>query len=189
MDAAPAHVILLNMRKLFLIALVLAAARAAAVMRENVDGIDLSVDPRTPAQLEGFYAARGLPPPAIAAMQQYCFITIALRNRRHDVVWLVPDRWEFTDDTGHTLQRVPRSVWDARWDALNVPSGARSAFNWTQLPDARDLQPDEPVGGNLALTPAHGAVNIVAIFPIGLRDSTRTVRVRFSDLHCGKDSE
>lgn len=177
------------MRKLFLFPLFFVAAHAAAAMRQTVDGIDISVDPRTPAQLEGFYTARGLPPAAIAAMQQYCFITVAVHNRRRDIVWLEPERWEFTDDTGHALQRVPRSVWDARWEALKIPGGARSAFGWTQLPDARDLQPDEPVGGNLALTPAHGAVNIVAIFPIGTRDSTRTVRVRFSDLHCGKDSE
>lgn len=165
-------------------AAMLAAAAAAAADRVTVDGIALSAQARTREQLEAFYSARGLPPDAVAAIAQHCFVTIGIRNRRRDVAWLIPARWQFLDATGKPVARITRMQWQARWDELKVPSAARSAFNWTQLPEARDLQPDEPVGGNIALARSAAPFTLVAEFPIGARDAARVVRIRVPNLQC-----
>lgn len=172
---------------LFFILITIAAPAPAAAVRQTVDGVELFVDPRTPAQLEGFYSARGLPPQAIEEIKHYCFITVGVHNHRDDVVWLLPDRWRITDARGRQLHRVARARWDARWQALNVAPAARSAFGWTQLPDARDLQTDEPVGGNFAIERPSGAFTLVAIFPIGSAKGTRSVRIPIEHLRCAED--
>lgn len=166
-----------------------AAAQAGdSSARRTVDGIAIYIEPRTREQLEAFYAARGLPAEAVEAIAQHCFFTVGIRNGRSDAAWLIPARWQFVDGKGQPLARVTRAQWNARWDELQVPSAARSAFGWTQLPEERDLQPDEPVGGNIAVAPSAQPFTLVAQFPIGARDAKRTVRIRVPNLRCGGDA-
>ncbi len=40
----------------------------------------------------------------------------------------------------------------------DLPQANRSTFGWTQLPAVRDLQPDEPVGGNLVFPGTTGSI-------------------------------
>lgn len=184
-------------RKRFFVAIAFASAIVVGApgsavesggIRRVVDGIAFSVEPRTREQLEAFYAARGLPTEAVNAIAQRCFFTVGIRNGRTDIAWLIPARWQFVDDNGQPLARVTRAQWNARWDELHVPSAARSAFAWTQLPEERDLQPDEPVGGNIAIAPSVRPFTLIAQFPIGARDAKHMVRIRVPNLRCGGDA-
>lgn len=170
----------------------MAGAASAADTRSRdrgvIDGISFHVEPRTREQLEAFYAARGLPAEAVTAIAQQCFLTIGIRNHRRNAAWLIPARWKFVDNNGQPLTRITRAQWNARWDELKVPPAARSAFNWTQLPEVRDLQPDEPVGGNIALIPSAQPFTLMAEFPVGARDAQRVVRIRIPNLRCGAEA-
>lgn len=166
----------------------LSAYGVPAAARAQVDGLEFSVEPRTREQLVAFYSARGLPANAVDEIARQCFVTVGLRNTRKDVVWLIPARWRFVDDeSGRALTRITRPQWQQAWQRLQVPASARNTFGWTQLPERRDLQPDEPVGGNVALKPPRGPFTLIAEFPIGRADAKRSIRIRVPNLRCGDE--
>lgn len=164
---------------------------AAAAERAQVDGLEFSVEARTSEQLIAFYTARGMPANAVDEIARHCFLTVGMRNNRKDVVWLIPARWRFIDDrTGRALSRMTRPQWQQAWQRLRVPAAARNTFGWTQLPERRDLQPDEPVGGNIALTQATGVFTLEAEFPLASPGgkspkAQRSLRIRVPNLRCG----
>lgn len=154
----------------------------------RIDGLVLYVEPRTPEQVLAFYAARGLPPVAAERLAQACLFTIGVRNERRDVVWLELDNWRFIDEaSGAPVRRIPRGEWGTLWEKLGVPPAGRATFGWTQLPERRDLQPGEPVGGNLALAPTPHALTLEARFRVA--DSEREIRARIPGLHCAGREE
>ena len=161
------------------------ALPAAASERAQVDGLEFAVEARTPEQLTAFYTARGLPANAVDEIARHCFLTVIMRNRREDVVWLIPARWRFVDADGRALKRITRPQWQQAWQRLKVPAAARNTFGWTQIPERRDLQPDEPVGGNMALAMPQAAFTLFAEFPLGTADAKRTLRVQVPNLRCG----
>ena len=180
-----------NSRRYFLNKLVfsctllcLFSAVAHASDEAAVDGIVFSISSRTPDQLVAFYSARGFPANALQYLTRRCFLTIGIRNRRQDVVWLELTKWRFIDAQGREVQRIRRNDWDQRWKEINLPKPARAAFGWTQLPESRDLQPDEPIGGNVALLPPQGSFTLQANFRIGHAKNGRVVSVRVPDLTC-----
>lgn len=158
---------------------------AAASGRAQVDGLEFSVEARTPEQLTAFYTARGLPANAVDEIARHCVLTVIMRNRRKDVVWLIPARWRFVDANGRALKRITRPQWQQAWQRLKVPAAARNTFGWTQIPERRDLQPDEPVGGNMALAMPQAAFTLFAEFPVGAVDAKRALRVQVPNLRCG----
>lgn len=175
-------------RSLLLLTAFAAAQPTAVIASTQVDGLAFSVEPRTREQLIAFYTARGLPANAVDEIARHCFLTVGIRNRRQDVVWLIPARWRFVDDaSGRTLARITRPQWQQTWQRLAVPAAARNTFGWTQLPERRDLQPDEPVGGNVALKMPAGAFSLIAEFPLGSADAKRSLRVRVPNLRCGEE--
>jgi hypothetical protein len=131
--------------------LLLVAWAAAAAARE--DALRFSVSVRQPEQLAAFYSARGFPPEAVAAITRVCFVTVGIVNESQDVVWVVPSEWRFESDDGRKLTRVTREDWERLWQTIDLAPGRRATFGWTLLPEARDLQPSEPVGGNVTLLP------------------------------------
>ena len=165
-------------------------APATAAERTQVDGLEFSVEARTAEQLIAFYTARGLPANAVDEIARHCFLTVGMRNKRKDTVWLIPARWRFIDETsGRALKRMTRAQWQQAWQRLNVPAAARNTFGWTQLPERRDLQPDEPVGGNIALVAPQAAFTLIAEFPLASENSSpdtkRSLRIRVPNLRCG----
>jgi len=115
------------------------------------EGLAFSASTRTPEQTTAFYAARGFPEVMVREIAATCFVTVGLQNRRDEVVWLELDQWRFTDAAGKPVARITRPEWSRKWEAMNVPLSARATFGWTQMPESRDLQPGEPVGGNVAV--------------------------------------
>lgn len=169
----------------FLLCGALACARAPAAEHVQVEGLNFSVEARTVEQLTAFYTARGLPANAVTEITRHCFLTVGMRNTRKDTVWLIPARWRFVDANGRSLKRVTRPQWQQTFQRLKVPAAARTTFGWTQLPERRDLQPDEPVGGNIALAMSQAAFTLIAEFPLGTADAKRALHVRVPNLRCG----
>lgn len=140
----------------------------------------------TPEQMAAFYEARGFPPDAIERLRQTCFVMAHVENRGKKVLWLELKNWRFVTATGE-LQRLDQDHWKAVWDEIDLPQASRSTFGWTQLPDERDLQPGEPVGGNMILPPTDAAFTLEADFHTGGDRRSGMVSVRFKDLRCAKD--
>lgn len=147
-------------------------------------GLVVSLSPRTPDQLYAFYSARGFPDDALQHITSRCFLTIGIHNERNDVVWLELDNWRFVDRHGRDLARIKRAEWNARWDRIQLMPAQRAAFNWTQLPERRDLQPAEPVGGNVSLPSPGSTFALEAKFLTGADKRGPVVRLRIENLTC-----
>lgn len=147
-------------------------------------GIEMRAEPRAPDQISAFYEARGFPRAAVEALSAACFITVGIQNRREDIVWLEPARWQYFDAGGQAIERLPRAYWETRFEKLGVSPASRATFGWTQLPEVRDLRPAEPVGGNITLVPVRGTFTLVARFATGSDRRGPEIVVRFDKLTC-----
>lgn len=151
------------------------------------DGVEIFVSARTQEQMRAFYGARGLPPAALQELSKACFLTVSLHNRRSETLWLEPLTWRFINAQGKLIPRIARSEWTARWTALQVPLAAQSTFGWTQLPESRDLYPDESVGGNIAILPPPGSFRLIAHFRTGTDGDGKTIELSVPDLSCPRE--
>jgi len=142
--------------------------------------------PHTPEQIAAFYEARGFPKKALELISKACFVTVHIENKSNRVIWLETANWELSSNK-QTLQRLDKDHWDARWDEINLPLANRATFGWTQLPVQRDLQPDEPVGGNIVLNGDIRKFNIEARFLTGKHKRGGMLEVRFQDIDCQKE--
>ena len=152
------------------------------------DDIRIGVNPRTPSQMAAFYEGRGFPKNAIEATTQYCFITIGIRNTGKQKIWLDLSQWRFYDKNG-VIVRKDKTQWKATWKALNVPLSSQATFNWTTLPEVRDLHRDEPVGGNITLTPTYTPFTIEARFPTGENKKGALLIHKIENIRCLKNGE
>ena len=138
---------------------------------------------RTPEQMAAFYEARGFPGAAIERIKASCFVTVHMDNRGHDVIWLDTALWIFTSK-GKPLERLDRSYWDSQWDSIKLRQASRSTFGWTQLPALRDLQPDEPVGGNLVFPGNTEHFDMTLNLPTGADRQGKPITLEFRDVEC-----
>jgi hypothetical protein len=140
----------------------------------------------TPEQMAAFYEARGFPPAAIGHIRKTCFITAHIDNKSNTVLWLETANWHITA-AGKPVTRLGRAYWNTVWDKIGLSQASRSTFGWTQLPDTRDLQPQEPVGGNIVLPRDGRSYTIEADFFTGKDKRQGMVRVTFENLQCAED--
>lgn len=152
------------------------------------DDIRLGASPRTPSQMAAFYEGRGFPAEAIEATTQYCFITIGMRNTGKQKIWLDLANWRFYDAKGE-ISRKGREQWKQTWESLDVPLSKQATFNWTTLPETRDLHRDEPVGGNVTLTPTYTPFTIEAKFATGEDKQGKPLVVKIENIRCLKNGE
>jgi len=165
-----------------LLALLVFSPVASAADRLRVEGLDIGVSVRTPEQVIAFYTGRGMPMAAAERLAAHCMVTIGIDNGRDDIVWLEPARWRYTDAQGKPIARLGRAYWNKEWQRLKVPAANRATFGWTQLPERRDLQPSEPVGGNILLN-ASGPVRIEAVFALGA-ERKKELKLPLPPLEC-----
>ncbi len=163
-----------------------AQEKAQSLSFENAM-LSIQLKPRTPQQTAAFYEARGFPTSAVEVLKQSCFVTVRIHNRSNTVVWLELDNWRFVTDTGG-IRRLERAYWSSRWRSLALPQRNRSTFQWTLLPESRDLQPDEPVGGNITLPTSDQPFAVEARFAVGPHKQGQTQRLRIDDVRCPGDS-
>lgn len=160
----------------------------AAAVPAAARHLELTASVRQPEQLAAFYSARGFTPEAVAAITRACFVTIGIYNHGPGVVWLEPARWRFETLEGAPVQRIDRESWESTWERLGLPLAARATFGWTQLPESRDLQPGEPVGGNVALMPPAGPFRLIARFRTGERGEGEPIELRVEGLSCPREA-
>ncbi|MGB5539951.1 MAG: hypothetical protein WBO37_07690 [Gammaproteobacteria bacterium] len=168
---------------------------SAAVVERTFEGPYIENDellvvlvPRSPEQMAAFYEARGFPRAAIDRIRQTCFVTVHIKNKSRDVIWLDTDQWRFTGD-GKPLTRLDDSYWRAQWNEIDLRQASRSTFGWTQLPPVRDLQPDEPVGGNLVFPGDTNTLTIEATLPTGADRQGEPISVGFGSIRCSKGAD
>lgn len=150
--------------------------------------IKMRVFPRTPAQMAAFYEGRGFPAAAIEQTRKYCFITVGMRNTGKSMIWLNLDAWRFYNQQGD-IQRAGRNQWKQTWDSLHVPLASQATFNWTLLPDQRDLHPDEPAGGNITLQPTYEPFVVEATFATGEDKNGPPLVIKLENVRCLKNGE
>lgn len=147
-------------------------------------GLMLQAQARTPDQTTAFYLGRGFPDTMLKELSRACFVTVIIHHTRPDVVWLEPARWRLRDAHGRTLERHTRQYWNQVWETINAPHASRATFGWTQLPESRDLQPDEPVGGNIGITPPTGPFSLEFRFATGKNKTGPEIVGRIEGLTC-----
>lgn len=148
--------------------------------------LNVHLQPRTPNQMAAFYEARGFPKQMVETLKGYCFITVGIRNKSRDMVWLDLDNWHFVA-AGGNVERMHRQRWKEMWDAMGVPQASQSTFRWTLLPEVLDFRPDEGEGGNVVLKRIDGTFSLVARFATGQDKQGEPIDVRIDGLQCAKD--
>ncbi|BBP01546.1 hypothetical protein [Sulfuriferula nivalis] len=183
----PKHLFANALQILLPLSLLLATANIHAAERDTYEsnGISFSISVRTPDQIRAFYTGRGFPEAAIAELTSKCLLTIGVRNHRKDIVWMEPAKWEFTTMHGTKVLRISRDAWDKRWAEQNIPLANRATFGWTQLPESRDLYPDETAGGNIAIQPPSEPFTVTASFDTSEDRSGAPVTFQSAPLTCG----
>ena len=167
-------------------ALLYCAVVGGAAASQAAAPLQLKLSPRTPDQVAAFYEARGFPDAALEHIRAACFITVGLRNKTDNVVWLELVRWRVRSASG-AVQRITREDWSRAWQEAGVPAAQQATFGWTLLPEQRDLRPDEPVGGNLTLVRTEAPFTLEAIFKTGADRRGGEIQLRYENLQCAKD--
>ena len=170
----------------FFLTLLWAPTLFAADEKLTREKVELFVAPRSPEQINAFYGARGMPSAALQELSKACFLTVGLHNRRAETLWLEPAKWRFIDAAGKPIKLISRQEWKARWMALSVPLAAQSTFAWSQLPESRDLYPEESVGGNLSIQPPAGTFSLIANFRTGNSADEKTIAFTIPNLSCSR---
>jgi len=142
--------------------------------------------PRSPEQMAAFYEARGFPKSAIDLISKTCYFTAIIRNKSKRVIWLDLKYWRFYNDQDE-ITRIDRQYWNKHWDQIKLPQAYRSTFGWTLLPEIRNLQPNENVGGNIVLPSLGENFTLEAMFITGKNKRGGEIRAELKNISCQKD--
>lgn len=162
------------------------AAEPGAALRFEHPRLNVRLIPRTPQQIAAFYIGRRFPRDMIDLLRRQCFITVVIRNKSREVIWLELDNWRFYGEAGE-VERLDRSYWNERWQQMGVPMAARSTFRWTLLPEVLDFRPAEAEGGNIILPRSDQGLTLEARFDVGANREGAPIRMRIDDLRCAED--
>jgi len=143
---------------------------------------------RSPKQIAGFYEGRGFDHKAVNEIQKYCSIAFIVKNKSNDVLWLELNKWRF-ESKGETVIRITRPFWASLWQKINIPQSHRSTYGWTLMPEIRDLQKDEGVGGNVPLPMLTEPFTIIASFSTGQKKDGKIKTVTIKNVRCKTDEE
>lgn len=151
----------------------------------ETDEFKLRLAPNTPNQMAGFYTGRGFPQFAIDEVSKLCFITVGLRNKSNDTVWLDVGNWRFHTADGE-LKRYERSYWKQRWAELGLEKRFQSTFRWTLVPEKLDFHPGEGEGGNIVLPRTAKPITVTASIAVG-SNKTKVYDIKIENLYCAYD--
>jgi len=159
-------------------------AAAATPDFEN-DQFRLHLSPRTPNQIAAFYTGRGFPPFAIDEVRKLCFITVGLRNKSNDLLWLDLSNWRFTTSEGE-LKRYLRPALKQHWQELGLEKRFQATFRWTLMPEKLDFRPYEGEGGNIILPRTDKPITVTASIAAG-KDKAPIYDVKIENVYCAVD--
>lgn len=162
----------------------------AAEKKNNVyedDDIYLRFVFRSAEQVAAFYEGRGFPKAAINRIVQSCFVTVILKNKSNDIIWVDINNWVF-EANGKIFERYKQSYWDKQWDEIKLKQAHRSTFSWTLFPETRDLQVDESVSGNIPLPVQTQGFSLTLNFSAAENKKGKMKTFKVNDMYC-KDAE
>jgi len=141
---------------------------------------------RSPEQLAAFYEGREFPHAAIKRITQSCYVTIILKNKTNDILWLELDNWVF-EQKGKIIQRYDRQYWNKQWDDVKLQQSYRSTFGWTLMPEVRDLRAGEGVGGSIPIPMQTENFSLTLNFATGENKKGKIKSVKLPNIHCKQD--
>ncbi|MBN4080581.1 hypothetical protein JYT31_02845 [Beggiatoa alba] len=148
--------------------------------------IKINFFPRTPEQMAAFYEGRGFSKAMIKQLEQQCFITIGIRNKSQQIIWLDLSNWRFTSTNGK-LQRLNRTYWKSLWKKMDIPLSHQSTFRWTLLPEELDFRPNEHEGGNITLPYSKTPFTLHARFETKADKSGQPIIIEIKNLECASN--
>lgn len=164
-----------------------AAAQERDTYRYEDSQLVVRLRPRSPNQIAAFYEARKFPGSMIDLLRRQCFITVGIRNKGPEIIWLDLSEWRIESQGGEVTRRT-RPWLNDRWEQMGAPMSARSTFRWTLLPELLDFRADEAEGGNIVLARQDAPFVIEARFDVGPERSGDAIVVRFDEVRCAQDA-
>ena len=158
------------------------AAEDAPLSYEDQD-IRLRFVQFTPQQIGAFYEGREFSKAAVEKLVKSCYVTVILKNKTSDILWLDLDQWEFSLN-GKKFNRHTRAYWEKQWDDIKLKKAHRSTFNWTLMPAVRNLYPQEGVGGRIPIPMQSASFSLTLNFPTGKNKQGKMKTVKIEKLTC-----
>lgn len=159
-------------------------AQSADKYRFEDEQLSMRISTGKPEQIAAFYNGRGFNQESINAIIKTCFVSVRIENKTYEALWLIPDDWRFYNSNGDPIRRIKRSDWKQTWTQTGLKQAHQSTFGWTQLPEIRDLRPNEPVGGNLTIAWQSRPFTLVANFRTDMDQSGEPRTLTFENLTC-----
>jgi len=150
--------------------------------------LDIELTPRTPNQMGSFYEARGFPKNMLNVLKKQCYVTIGIRNKSDQKIWLELANWRFSS-AGKPLKREHRDYWKKRWQDMNIPLNKQSTFRWTLIPETLDYLPGEEEGGNILLPFTKDFISVRATFATGENKQGKEITITTDKLFCAEDAQ
>ncbi len=147
------------------------------------NGFKVRVIAHSPEQMAAFYEGREFSRQAIDEVKKACFITVLMTNNSDKIIWLDVSRWRFSTNN-KPVERYTRAYWKAKFNERHIPLAHQSTFGWTLLPELRDLQPNEPVGGNITMVKTKTSFTIEMHFQTGAGKKGKEIAVKFDGVQC-----
>lgn len=161
-------------------------AMAATRATYETDAIKVRVATNAPQPISAFYEGRGFQKNMIDILKQQCFVSVFIRNKSNDFIWLDLTHWEFKDADGRIV-RLDRNYWQARWQKLGIPMAHQSTFRWTLLPETLDFHPKEKEGGNIILPRTGKPFSVIARFDTRKDRKGKPIIMNINNLTCKND--
>ncbi len=153
----------------------------------NTPELDVELTPRTPNQMGSFYEARGFPKSMLDVLKKQCYVTIGIRNKSNQKIWLELANWKFSS-AGKSLKREHRNYWKKRWQEMDIPLSKQSTFRWTLIPETLDYLPGEEEGGNILLPFTKDHISVHATFATGDIKQGKAITISTDKLFCAEDA-
>ncbi len=145
--------------------------------------IKIRFSSRTPEQIAAFYEGRGFSKAMVNKLKPLCFITVGIRNKSRDVIWLDLANWRFKNTEGE-FKQFNRTYWKSLWKQMNIPLAHQSTFRWTLLPETLDFRPNEHEGGNIILPFSDKPFTLQAQFKTKADKSGKRFTIQVNNLQC-----
>lgn len=172
----------------FLLVFTLFVTQSIAATRATFENEMLKVRVATnaPQPISAFYEGRGFQKNMIDVLKQQCFVSVFIRNKSDDFIWLDLSQWQFSDKDGN-IKRLDRHYWRNRWKAMSIPMAHQSTFRWTLIPEVLDFYPKEKEGGNIILPRTGKPFSISARFDSGKDREGKPILINFDNITCKVD--
>lgn len=172
------------------ISIVLAGTSMVPEKDKNITYEDKDIRMRfvqfTPQQIGAFYEGREFNKAAIKKLMAVCFVTIILKNKTDDTLWLELDHWNFNND-GKSFNRLTRAYWQEQWDEIDLKQAHRSTFSWTLMPATRDLYSGEAVGGRIPIPMQNEPFSLTLNFSTGDDKKGKVKSVNIDNITCKQE--